>query len=166
MGIVIGMRTAQSRCCVTAKDFIILENMIRQSPPYSEGLIRLLRRKLSTAIVVLPEDIAPHIATIDSRVEYRIDGGRTECCVLVHGEGNSSRGLALPISMLRGLALLGLSEGNSISIERLDGRVETVSLEKIAYQPESARRAGLAHSSGGQPHSRPGGGDDHEPPAA
>jgi len=166
MGIVIGMRTAQSRCCVTAKDFIVLENMIRQTPPYGEELVRLLRRKLSTAIVVLPEDIAPDIATIDSRVEYRIDGGRSECCVLIHDEGHSSRGLALLISTLRGLALLGLSEGDSISIERLDGRVETVFLEKVAYQPEGARRAGLAHASGGQPHSRPEGGGDHEPPAA
>jgi len=114
--------------------------MIRRTPPYDDRLLRLLRRKLSMAIVVLPEDVAPDVATINSRVEYRIDGGRTEACVLVHDEGNASLGLALPISTLRGLALLGLSAGDSVSIERPDGRVETVSLENVAYQPESAKR--------------------------
>lgn len=136
------------RCCVTTKDFTILENMIRRTPPYSEGILRLLRRKLATATIVLPEDVAPRVATLNSRVEYRIDGGRTECCVLVHGEDNASRGLTLPISTLRGLALLGLATGDSVSIERPDGRIETVFLETVAYQPEDARRSGLIHSPG------------------
>jgi regulator of nucleoside diphosphate kinase len=143
------------RCCVTAKDFTILENMIKRTPPYNEGLLRLLRRKLSTATVVLPEDIAPRVATLNSRVEYRIDGGRTECCVLVHGDDNASRGLTLPISTLRGLALLGLSAGDSVSIERLDGRIEAVFLEDVAYQPERARAGGFVHSPGIRPHAPP-----------
>lgn len=134
------------RCCITAKDLTILGNMIKRSPPYDDRLLRLLRRKLSTAIVVLPEDVAPDVATINSRVEYRIDGGRTEACILVHDEGNGSIGLALPISTLQGLALLGLSAGDSVSIERADGRVQTVSLETVAYQPESARRDALVQS--------------------
>jgi len=133
------------RCCVTTKDFTILENMIKRTPPYDEGLLRLLRRKLATATIVLPEDIAPRVATLNSRIEYRIDGGRTERCVLVHGEDNASRGLTLPISTLRGLALLGLAAGDSVSIERPDGRIETVLLENVAYQPEDARRGRLAH---------------------
>lgn len=136
------------RCCVTTKDFTILESMIRRAPPYNEGLLRLLRRKLATATVVLPEDVAPQVATLNSRVEYRIDGGRTECCVLVHGEDSTSHGLTLPISTLRGLALLGLAAGDSVSIERPDGRIETVFLENVAYQPEDARRARLVHSLG------------------
>lgn len=135
------------QCCVTAKDFTILGNMIRRTPPYDDRLLRLLRRKLSMASVVLSEDIAPDVATVNSRVEYRIDGGRTEACVLVHDEGNASLGLALPISTLRGLALLGLSAGDSVPIERPDGRIETVSLENVAYQPEDARRRnGVAQS--------------------
>jgi len=135
------------RCCVTAKDFTILGNMIRRTPPHDERLLRLLRRKLSTAIVVLPEDVAPDVATLNSRVEYRIDGGRTEACVLVHDEGNGTLGLALPISTLHGLALLGLSAGDSVSIERPDRRVQTISLETVAYQPENARRDALVQSS-------------------
>jgi regulator of nucleoside diphosphate kinase len=129
--------------------------MIKRTPPYNEGLLRLLRRKLATATIVLPEDIAFQVATINSRVEYRIDNGRTECCVLVHGEDNASRGLTLPISTLRGLALLGLATGDSIPIERPDGRIETVFLEHVAYQPEGARRGGFIHSPGAQPHSPP-----------
>lgn len=129
--------------CVTAKDFTILGDMIRRTPPYDDRLLRLLRRKLSTAVVVLPEDVAPDVATLNSRVAYRIDNGRTESGVLVLDEANASRGLALPISTLRGLALLGLSAGDSISMERPDGRIETVFLETVAYQPENARRDGL-----------------------
>lgn len=128
------------QCRVTAKDFTILGNMIRRTPPYDDRLLRLLRRKLSMASVFLPEDIAPDVATINSRVEYRVDDGRTEACVLVHDEGNASLGLALPISTLRGLALLGLSAGDSVPIESQDGRIETVCLETVAYQPESARK--------------------------
>lgn len=143
------------RCCVTAKDFTILENMLKRTPPYNEGLLRLLRRKLAMATVLLPEDIAPQVATLNSRVEYRIDGGRTECCVLVRGEDNASRGLTLPISTLRGLALLGLTAGDSVSIERPDGHSETVFLENVAYQPEGARVGGFVRSPGIRPHSPP-----------
>ncbi|MBS0524903.1 MAG: nucleoside-diphosphate kinase [Proteobacteria bacterium] len=143
------------RCSVTTKDFTILENMIRRIPPHNEGLLRLLRRKLATATIVLPEDIAPQIATINSRVEYRIDDGRTECCVLVHGEEHVSRGLTLPISTLRGLALIGLATGDAVSIERPDGRIETVYLENVAYQPEGARRGGFVHPPGTPPHLHP-----------
>lgn len=135
------------QCCVTAKDFMILGSMIRRTPPYDDRLLRLLRRKLSMASVVLPQDIAPDVATVNSRVGYRIDDGRTEACVLVHEEGNASLGLALPISTPRGLALLGLRAGDSVAIERPDGRIETVHLENVAYQPESARKGdGVAQS--------------------
>jgi regulator of nucleoside diphosphate kinase len=126
------------KCRVTAKDFTILANMITQTPPYDDRLLRLLRRKLSMAVVVPPEGVDPDLATLNSRLEYRIDGGRSEACVLVHDTCSASPGLALPISTIRGLSLLGPSVGDSIPIERADGRIETISLERVAYQPESA----------------------------
>src|SRR5690606_21533004 len=57
-----------------------------------------------------------------------------------HDQINAPVGLFLPITILRGLALLGLSEGQEISLINHDGAEERIRLEKVCYQPEATRR--------------------------
>ncbi|UDL90441.1 hypothetical protein LGH82_03490 [Mesorhizobium sp. PAMC28654] len=64
----------------------------------------------------------------------------------------------MPITNPRGLALLGLAEGQSITIPAADGGLETLTLHEVVYQPEAARRDKLKLAQRAEPGQRwPGG---------
>jgi regulator of nucleoside diphosphate kinase len=130
----------QSNFQLTTKDFSILEFILERNPTHDETFLRLLRSKLATATVVSQEDVDRQVATINSRVEYAVDDGPTENRILIHGEERTLPGLTLPVTTLRGLALLGLRAVDSIVVERPDGVREEVCLRLVAYQPEAAKR--------------------------
>lgn len=133
-----------SACHLTTKDVSILEGLLdalESGGHASAQIVHLLRRKLSHAQVSFREDIAPCVATINSRVEFRADDGPVQASMLTFGGENALPGAALSVSTLRGLALLGLMEGQSITIDRPDGLSEVLRLERIIHQPEFARRA-------------------------
>ena len=132
-----------SRCRLTTKDLSILEAILERDPHYKEAFLRLLRQKLSTATVVFQEDIGSDVATINSRVEFTVDGGAPENRILIHREENAVTGLTLPITTIRSLALLGLSADEAIMVERLDGGIEEVRLTKVCHQPEASRKVRL-----------------------
>jgi regulator of nucleoside diphosphate kinase len=123
---------------LTTKDYTILEVMLDRSIGRDETLVPILRRKLSGAIVTFREDIPADVVTLSSRVTHRVNGGPPETRILAHEE---MRGLSvLTITNPRGLALLGLAEGEQMTFEAADGTHETVLVEAVVYQPESARR--------------------------
>jgi len=130
----------QQNCQLTGKDFAILEFILERTPAQNQALLRLLRTKLATATVVSQDDVDRLVATINSRVEYAVDGGPTNNRILIHGQERAVPGLTLPITTLRGLALLGLRAVDSIVVERPDGMREEVCLRGVAYQPEAAKR--------------------------
>lgn len=129
-------------CQLTALDMSVLEGMMDRLVSQARAdsaFSRLLRRKLAAARVRFHDDIDPHIATINSRIEYRVDSGDVETGVLTHGGENALAGSALPVSSFHGLALLGLAEGDEITIELADGRTEVLGVVRVAHQPEAAR---------------------------
>jgi regulator of nucleoside diphosphate kinase len=127
-------------CHLTTRDFHLLRTLSERSVYRDEAFLRLLRQKLSTATVVFPEDIDPQVATINSRVDFSVDGQPSESRALVHDGDHAVAGLT--IATLRGLALLGMREGETVVVERSDGKREELRLDRVAYQPEAARRAG------------------------
>ena len=129
-------------CQLTAKDFSVLEGMmdrLEDQALQSAAVKRLLRRKLTAARVRFGDDIDPRVATINSRIEYQIGDGRIETRVLTHGGENALPGTALPISSLHGLALLGLTDGDTIAVETGDGETDVLRVVRIVHQPEAAR---------------------------
>lgn len=124
--------------CLTARDFSILERIAESGAHRDDAYRHLLRRKLSAANVVFPEDIGPDTAMIGSRVEFSVDSRFTENRILVYGDGDSLSGLALPITTLRGLALLGMSEGDATEIESQDGTKQMLRLERMWSQGRSS----------------------------
>lgn len=129
-------------CQLTALDMSVLEGMMDRLEAQARtdtAIARLLRRKLAAVRVRLCDDIDPRVATINSRVEFRVDRGNVETRVLTHGGENALPGSALPISSLHGLALLGLTEGDTITLELADGRTEVLGVVHVAHQPEAAR---------------------------
>lgn len=129
----------RDQCLLTTKDFTLLEAMIDDPLVRDSLLHELLGRKMAAATVVFREDLPEDAASLNSRVTFSIDR-RRETRILTTGRMTTPVGMLLPVDTLRGLALLGLREGQKIVIENADGFQEQVLLETVNYQPERAMR--------------------------
>ncbi len=127
-------------CILTTKDFTILEVMRDRCLGMDDPLAPILKRKIESAVVVFRDDVPVNVATLSSRVTFRVDGREPDTRVLSHDRTTSPVGMFLPITTPRGLALLGLAEGQDFVLTNHEGRDERVVLEKVQYQPEAARR--------------------------
>jgi len=127
-------------CILTTKDFTILDVMRERCFGRDDPLAPILKRKIESALVVFRDDVPVNVATLSSRVTFRVDGRDADMRILSHDRMNGSAGLFLPITTPRALALLGLTEGQDFLLPDCEGRVERVVLEKVQYQPEAARR--------------------------
>lgn len=123
-------------CILTTKDFTIIEVMLERCLEPDNPMAWLLRRKIAAATIMFHDDVPAGVATLSSRVTYRVNGREPDSRILSHDRMNSPTGLFLPITTPVGLALLGLTEGQSIT---LDGE-RRIQLEAVLYQPEQARR--------------------------
>ena len=124
-------------CTLTTKDFTILETMRGRGDPLGP----ILKRKIESAAVVFRDDLSENVASLNSRVTFSVDGRDPDSRVISRDRMVSPVGMFLPITTLRGLALLGLSEGQEFVVTNAEGVEERITLEKVHYQPESARRA-------------------------
>ena len=105
-----------------------------------DPLVPILYTKLESALVMFRDDIPENVATLSSRVTFSVDGRDPDTRVISHDPMSSTAGLFLPISRPRGLALLGLAEGQAFRLINSDGVEERIMLEKVHYQPEAVRR--------------------------
>lgn len=128
-------------CQLTTRDFTLLETMQDRWPSNDELMREILRVKLTETIVMFRQDIPPTVVTLDSQVTYRINGGRAETRTVAD---NAMRGLVgltvISITNPRGLTMLGLAEGQSATLQRTGEAPETITIEKVLYQPEAAAR--------------------------
>ncbi|MBX9468621.1 MAG: nucleoside-diphosphate kinase [Rhizobium sp.] len=125
---------------LTTKDFTILEVLRDRHHDQTGLLMPLIRNKMEKAIVVFREDLPGDIASINSRVRFRVAAGESDTRVISTGQTHGPVGMFLPITTLRGLALLGLREGQAMSLVNMNGVTEKIVLEKVEYQPEASRR--------------------------
>ncbi|WP_367718347.1 nucleoside-diphosphate kinase [Nitratireductor sp. GISD-1A_MAKvit] len=176
----IAMWTGQG-CILTTKDFTILEFLQERRHRFSDAYAALLRAKIDGAVVIFREDVPAHVTTLNSRVRFRIGDEEPQTRIVSHDELHGFVGLTLPVTTLRGLALLGLSAGEAIALPSNDEAApERIILEDVLYQPEAARRKGqsakrpalrLVHDADHSARSptaghMPGGDDDPGPSAA
>jgi len=133
------MRSAP-KCLLTTKDFTILEVMLERCHGTTDPLVPILRRKLDEATVVFREDVPGDVVTLNSRVTYRIGDSPAETRIIAQEKMHGMVGLLLPITNPRGLAMLGLSEGDTETVLRADGVEELIHVQAVVYQPEAARR--------------------------
>ena len=137
---------------LTTKDYSLLEVMLDLRLERVDPITPILRRKLSAAIVMFREDIPANVVTLGSRVTYRVNDASAETRIVTHDEMRGLVGSVLSITNPRGLALLGLAEGEQMTFHGADGTEETVSVETVVYQPEASRRdmATLGSATGGR----------------
>lgn len=131
------------RCRLTARDFAHLQELLEQTDPRrDEAYLRLLRSKLSTAIVMFPSDIDPWVAAIGSRIEFTANAGVPQNRILAGEDGNNGRGdpagRILPVTARWGLALLGLAANETIAVEDGGGTVVRLRLTKVEPLEEPA----------------------------
>lgn len=113
---------------VTAADMAVLHNLRSHAP---------LRRELERAVVVSSAAVPPDVATMNSRISYTDDGdGLTRTVSLAYpAEADAAAGKVSILDPV-GLALLGLSVGQSIEWDFPDGSRRWLTLKEVQYQPE------------------------------
>ncbi|MBL0935201.1 MAG: nucleoside-diphosphate kinase [Rhizobiaceae bacterium] len=158
-------------CILTTKDFTIVEVMRDRCLDRNNPLASILTRKIASAIVMFRDDIPDDVATMSSRVTFSVDGRDPDTRIISHDPMASTTGMFLPVTTLRGLALLGLAEGDDFVFTNSEGVAERVVLERVQYQPEAAiRHKETMQTLTGEPASKPmlrlihGGGDDRQQP--
>lgn len=129
-----------TKTILTTKDFSILEDMLERWDGRDDVLSATLRRKLSSATIVLRADVPDDVATLNSRVTFRINGRDQDTRLITQDRMTSPIGMFLPITTPRGLALLGLQEGATFRAPDHDGGIEEVALLSVDFQPEAAKR--------------------------
>lgn len=131
-------------------DYFLLQGFNLPEGDDRDVLATMLRRKLDAAIVTFPADVGSDVITTGCKVRYRIGGVRTEERTLVAGPNDPAGGLALCLTSPRGMALIGMSVGQSVIVPLADGSHETLLVEEVS-RPEASDRAAE-------------GGDSTEPP--
>ena len=91
-----------------------------------------------------PRAAASWIATVGSRVRYRLNGGESVTDRLTAPAHWNGAGTGLPLTTARGLALVGLSEGYELPFIDRNGQEQAVTLETVCFQPEAARAGWIA----------------------
>ena len=131
---------SKETCILTTKDFTIIEVMRDRCLGQDDPLAPILKRKIESAIVMFRDDVPDDVATMSSRVTFSLNGRDPDTRIISHDRMTSVVGMFLPVTTLRGLALLGLAEGEQFVFTNSDGVEERILLEKVQYQPEAARR--------------------------
>lgn len=136
---------------LTTKDLAVLEAMLMRRRAFADAIVPMLERKLAESNIIPVGMVEPDIATLNSRVVFRINDGAPETRTLMLGDASAPVGFGLPLGTWRGLCLLGMRAGQSVVAERPDGSRERILLEDVAYQPEAEHQA--ARTAGRRPRS-------------
>ncbi|MEO8758998.1 MAG: hypothetical protein ABI398_14745 [Devosia sp.] len=122
----------------------LLGTMIGARTPFAA----LVRRKLGSAVIMRPTDLGDDFVTSNRKVRFKIDGVRLDERELLWTPNDWTDGSSLSLLDPRGLALLGLSTGQSISFLTDARRTQTVHVEhvfadqalNVLFEGESGRR--------------------------
>jgi len=118
---------------VTNSDFGRLDMFLAKlSGKANTGALEFLRDELDRARLVDEAEITAPFVRIGSRVLFGDERGKTYRLTLLFPGEKSSAPSQLSIVTPVGVALLGLSEGQSISYETPDNRIKTVTVLKVS----------------------------------
>lgn len=122
----------------------LLADYPTESPTSGAGL---LLRELLRAEVMPSEKIPPTTVVMHSVVTFRDEAtGDTRTVKLVYPSERASTPDALSVLTPLGAALIGLSEGQSITYDGVDGRPRTITVLKVLSRQNGAQGASEAAS--------------------
>jgi regulator of nucleoside diphosphate kinase len=88
--------------------------------------------ELTRAAVVSDDEAPATLVTMNATVRFRDEeSGRVNVVTLAYPQDAAARDGAVSVLTPVGAALLGLSEGQSISYETLDGRIKTLTVLEV-----------------------------------
>ncbi|QNP49426.1 nucleoside diphosphate kinase regulator [Diaphorobacter aerolatus] len=98
-----------------------------------------LQAELDRADIVAPEEMPPTVVTMNSTVQFSIiESGKDFVLSLVYPRDMDGSADKISIFAPVGSALLGLSIGDELAWPGPGGKMMTVRVKQIVYQPESA----------------------------
>lgn len=139
----------EPRFHLTTRDHAILQALFdAHRGPHGPYLL-LLGQKLRGSALAFSDDIPADVATLGSRVAYTVDGVAAGPHELVEGDPRGRSEDSVSVLSLRGLALLGLSEGSAAVVDLGNGASEELRVVEVLSQPEAAARGKTAASIAG-----------------
>lgn len=125
---------------LTTKDHAVLQAILERHRGPRGPYVQLLERKVRDSSIYFREDIPPGVVTLDTRLTYFVDGLRTGPHLIVQSAGADLAPFALSIHTMRGLALLGMAERSTITLDLGEGAHEDLRVEDVVFQPEANAR--------------------------
>ncbi|WP_114241021.1 nucleoside diphosphate kinase regulator [Dyella sp. C9] len=123
---------------ISRLDLERIEALLERMPPVQAVQYEALRAELDRAEVVEPSAIPADVVTMNSVVTFQDEDSSDELTIsLVYPNGAGAPG-AVSILAPVGSALIGLKVGQRIDWPTPDGRVRSLRVLDIEYQPESA----------------------------
>lgn len=113
---------------LTTSDYFMLQALELSGSEDGHWLAAFLRRKLSTAMVAFPADVARDVATIGSELHYRV-GPRSEIRLLLPHDRVENGGLY--VGSRHGLALVGMRKGQTLDMAGQGGVMERLELQDV-----------------------------------
>lgn len=129
--------STEPHCQLTTKDHAILEAILERYQGDYGPYLKLLEQKVRSSAIYLRDDIPPKVITLNSRVIYFVDGLMTGPHLVVQSQPGGLPSYALSIHTLRGLALLGLAERGTITVDLGSSVRETLRVDTVVSQPEA-----------------------------
>jgi regulator of nucleoside diphosphate kinase len=128
---------------LTTKDHAVLQAILERHRGPRGPYVQLLERKVRDSSIYFREDIPPGVVTLDTRLTYFVDGTRTGPHLIVQSTGADLAPFALSIHTIRGLALLGMAEQSTITLDLGEGVQEVLRVEDVVFQPEANARINM-----------------------
>jgi len=129
--------TPSRKIYLTDRDMDRLQKMIAihgRDPKVLE-----LQDELNRATVVPEELIPPNVVTMNSRVRFEdIDAGKKMDVTLVYPKDATPGSDRISIMSPEGMAMLGLSVGQTIEWPLPEGKVKRLKVLSVLYQPEAS----------------------------
>lgn len=131
------MRTPPPAITVSTLDLERLEALIEKLPHNFPGR-DTLEMELQRADVLEPKDMPAHVVTMNSIIRFTlVEEGVTQTLHLVYPKDVDGSTERVSVFAPVGTALLGLSIGQTFELTSATGKVLTVRVDDITYQPES-----------------------------
>ena len=125
---------------VTESDMLRLRDLIsstRGGDDRDQPYLTVLESELDRAVVLPPDQIAPDVFTMNSRVRLR-DGRRTWIMTLVFPELADPEEGCISVLAPLGAAILGCRVGHPVEFRVPGGETRSCDILSVLYQPEAA----------------------------
>jgi regulator of nucleoside diphosphate kinase len=129
--------TPNSKLYLTSQDLDRLERLVQISTKTPN--VVALEEEIETAEIVERSEIPADVVTMNSRIRFvdEESGDETEVTLVYPSEADASAGRVSVLAPV-GMALLGLSVGQSIEWPMPTGQSRRLRVVAVPYQPEAA----------------------------